>query len=273
MHTTSHFDAHELLSLLDTLNMSQLRALVYQRVHPDATKEAIAERFNLSVSAVEKAQAFLRKNGFLPRFDGRLQKNATVNVNDQVKDVKEPSHQTAKAPQAIANNGDPLASRLLGYGVRPRAVERILSEWKDRKALTERLDWHQFRLDNGFQWREGYAPAALLTWLLVNPTRDVCPPGFYKAQQREQQQAEAARTAAEHQEPEQTQEELHEAAVAEGATMTPEQRLQTVLDMLQLAREHGNQAARRMAHRLAEDWGVPLELLEPAECQAFDEAC
>lgn len=151
----------------------------------------IADATGLSISSVEKARAKLRRLELL----SDVSPQAFTVDHDQIKSTEGKRTEEKVTVRAVSTSDDPLGQRMLDFGMWPGAVRTVLTARTDRGHIAEQLNWHEYRVAAGFDFR--VAPAALLTTVLKDPSRDYAPAGFYESRARAAAKTEAEAAIAE----------------------------------------------------------------------------
>jgi len=229
--------------------MSAVLVLSYLNAYGFTPMGKIADACDLSVSSVEKALAKLKALKLLP-------KNSPQKIehdHDQFMDLTKGTEQVSTG-LAVEDCGgvdhqadaDPIREKLLAFDVLPWCVDTIMVKLHQaelrREDVLRQLDYHAFRLAKGFKFKAH--PARYVFSAIL---KGYAPPENFHTQSHKAREGvvEAVKVPAPYQRPQ----EATEAPVA------PEETIRTMLRSPIVS-------VRRMAIKLAADWGVDIPELQ-----------
>ena len=228
------------------LSMSAVLVLSYLNEHGFTPIGKLADACELSVSSVEKALAKLKALQLLPK--STPEKNE--HDHDQNHGSKKGTEQTFTA-RAVEDCGstderqveaDPICEKLLTFEVLPWCVDAIMTKLERgelrRDEVERQLEYHEHRVASGFKFKAH--PARFVFSAIL---KGYAPPeGYHVQRYKAQEGVSNASQVSQH--PPLVQQETE-------PTLTPEE---TIRNMLKASVP----AARRLAVRLAQDWGVDI---------------
>ena len=203
----------------------------------------IAEACDLSTRSVERALVALKARNLLS------QKGSTSMTHDHA--VMDHGNKgtatqlTGDREHQADTVDDPIRSRLIEHEVLPWCVDALIAKC-DRQLLVQQLEYHEYRLAHGFKFR-GHPARYLFSACLHNYAP---PEGFFAARHKAQEGPLNEPKVPQH--PPAPTKPITEAPVNEPATA--EQRAETIQQML----ASPIPGVRRLAAKLAADWGVAL---------------
>jgi hypothetical protein len=206
----------------------------------------IADACGVSVSSVEKALKRLKALRLLSS------QQKITHDHDHSDHVNKGTEQTFTAQtvkdddRQLRQEDDPLKAKLLSYDVLPWCADMVagkIASGELRQAeVQQQLDYHEHRLQTGFKFRTH--PARYLFSAIL---KGYAPPeGYYKRRHNAQEAPLIAPKVLEH--------PPGEVKAAADQPATPEQKLSTLNDML----SSPVPGMRRLAAKLARDWGIEL---------------
>lgn len=204
----------------------------------------IAEACDLSERSVERSLASLKRLNLVPTNLSHDHDHGDHGVKGTATNLSGES--TATDTSDGDKPVDPIREKLLEYEILPWCVDSLMAK-ADRKAIERQLEYHAFRLARGFKFSKHPA-----TYLYSACLRDfVAPDGFHAA-------AHKARAG------------IKDAPKVVQISARPEPQPEVPLndtqklDTLRKLQAQLYPAAKRMAAKLAMDWGMNLEDLASA---------